>query len=215
MLNSDLAESISKDFSKFEKALYSFDYDTKLYGYDNYIDIENFAEYYLINEITQNLDAGRYSTYFYKDIRGKIKMSVWDFNNCCDNYIEDEQALAGFFMHNRVWFFMLSKDEKFNDIVIEKYEDLRKSILSDESITDYITSVKEYLGCAIDRNFQVWGYTFESEHDLLPEGRKIGSFEEAVEQYESRLIKRLGWMDKYIHILRSYSHESVNKKFNH
>lgn len=214
-LTPDVVEYISKDFSKFEKSLYSFDYDTELYGYENYIDAENFAEYFLINEITQNIDAGSYSTYFYKDVRGKIKMCVWDFNNCCDNYIEEEQSLAGFYMHDRPWFYMLSKDEKFMETVIDKYRELRNGILSDEAVKDYISSVRAYLGSAIDRNFIVWGYSFEEDKDLLAEGRKIGSYEEAVEQYEGRLLRRLGWLDKHIDTLRSYSHESVNKKFNH
>ena len=78
-----------------------------------------------------------------------------------------------------------------------------------------MAEVQEYLGCAIDRNFQVWGYTFEAQNDLLQgEGRQIGSYEEAVEQYEKRLVSRMGWLDKHIDALYSYSHESVNKKFN-
>ena len=172
-------------------------------------------DYYIINEVTQNTDAGIYSTYFYKDITGKLKMSVWDFNNCCDNYMEYQQSMAGFFMQNRTWFFMLSKDEKFTEKVIDRYRQLRKGILSDDNVKTYMAEVQEYLGCAIDRNFQVWGYTFEAQNDLLQgEGRQIGSYEEAVEQYEKRLVSRMGWLDKHIDALYSYSHESVNKKFN-
>ena len=63
----ELTEYISRDFSRFEKALYSFDYDTARYGYQNYIDVDSFVDYFIINEVTQNTDAGLYSTYFYKD----------------------------------------------------------------------------------------------------------------------------------------------------
>ena len=214
-LTPEITDHISRDFSKFEKSLYSYDYKSKRYGYGDFIDIDNFVDYYIINEVTQNTDAGIYSTYFYKDITGKLKMSVWDFNNCCDNYMEYQQSMAGFFMQNRTWFFMLSKDEKFTGKVIDRYRQLRKGILSDDNVKTYMPEVQEYLGCAIDRNFQVWGYTFEAQNDLLQgEGRQIGSYEEAVEQYEKRLVSRMGWLDKHIDALYSYSHESVNKKFN-
>ena len=44
---------------------------------------------------------------------------------------------------------------------------------------------------------------------------KIGSYEEAMEQYETRLIRHMRWMDEHIEDLLFYSHESKNKKFNH
>lgn len=169
-------------------------------------------DYFIINEVTQNADAGIYSTYFYKDITGKLKMSVWDFNNCCDNYMEYQQPMAGFFMQNRTWFFMLTKDEDFTEKIITRYRQLRKGILSVDNVKAYMEEVQDYLGCAVERNFRVWGYTFESQNDLLAgEGRQIGSYEEAVEQYRKRLVSRMGWLDKHIDDLYSYSHESVNK----
>ena len=212
----ELTEYISRDFSRFEKALYSFDYDTARYGYQNYIDVDSFVDYFIINEVTQNTDAGLYSTYFYKDVSGKLKMCVWDFNNCCDNYIEDQTPMAGFFMQNRPWYFMLCKDEAFMEKVITRYNQLRKGILSEEAVESYIAGVQSYLGPAIERNFEKWGYSFLPEKDLLYEDeRKIGSYEAAVEQYETRLVRRMRWMDEHIEDLRSYSHESINKKFNH
>ena len=212
----ELTEYISRDFSRFEKALYSFDYDTARYGYQNYIDVDSFVDYFIINEVTQNTDAGLYSTYFYKDVSGKLKMCVWDFNNCCDNYIEDQTPMGGFFMQNRPWYFMLCKDEAFMEKVITRYHQLRKGILSEEAVESYIAGVQSYLGPAIERNFEKWGYSFLPEKDLLYEDeRKIGSYEAAVEQYETRLVRRMRWMDEHIEDLRSYSHESINKKFNH
>ena len=188
-LTPEITDYISRDFSEFEKSLYSYDYTSRRYGYRNFIDVDNFVDYFIINEVTQNTDA--------------------------DNYMEYQQSMAGFFMQNRTWFFMLAKDEAFTEKVIDRYRELRKGILSDDHVKAYMEEVQEYLGCAIDRNFQVWGYTFEPQNDLLKgEGRQISSYDEAVEQYEKRLVSRMGWMDKHIDALYSYSHESVNKKFN-
>lgn len=215
-LTPELTDYISRDFSKFEKSLYSFDYDSRRYGFWNYIDVDNFVDYFIINEVTQNTDAGVFSTYFYKDVSGKLKMAVWDFNNCCDNYIEEQAPMAGFHMQKRTWFYMLLKDDAFTEQIIKRYRELRRGILSDEFLEAYMESVTAYLGPAVERNFKVWGDSFREEEDLLMgEGRQIGSYDEAMTQYRNRLLRRLGWLDAHIDTLRSYSHESVNKKFNH
>lgn len=212
----ELKDAIGRDFSEFEKSLYSFDYDSRRYGYRTYIDAGNFADYFIINEVTQNIDACAYSTYFYKDVAGKIKMCVWDFNNSCDNYIDDPMTADGFFMHARPWFYMLCKDEAFVERIISRYKELRRGILSNGEVEKYIQDVQDYLGPAVDRNFQVWGDSFDPDHDLMrQEERKIGSYEEAISQYRTHLIERMEWMDKHIDSLRAYSHESKNKKFNH
>ncbi len=57
-LTQELADAIEQEFSDFEKALYSYDYDTHDYGYQNYIDVDSFVDYFIINEFTQNYDAG-------------------------------------------------------------------------------------------------------------------------------------------------------------
>lgn len=214
-LTPELVDYISKDFSKFEKALYSFDYSSNVHGYKQYIDVNSFVNYLLINEISQNTDAGMFSTYLYKDITGKLKLSTWDFNNSVNNYIETSQSVEGFFMQHRTWFSMLMKDDDFVGKVISRYKDLRKKMVSNDAITTYIDDVKNYLGSAIDRNFKVWGYTFLPEKNLLQgEGREITSYDMAIEKYEKRLLERVHWMDEHIEDLYSYSHESINKKFN-
>ena len=48
----------------------------------------SFVDYFILNEFTCNYDAGWLSTYVYKDIGGKYKMVLWDFNSSCDNYTE-------------------------------------------------------------------------------------------------------------------------------
>ena len=119
-------------------------------------------------------------------------------------------------MKDKTWFFMLLKDEEFVDNIIKRYGQLREDILSDEEIVRYIQSARDYLGCAVDRNFKVWGYTFDPKNDrMMDADRKIDSYDMAVEKYQSWLLERLDWIDENIDTLRSYSHESVNKKFNH
>ena len=87
-LTEEMAGAIEQDLSDFEKALYSFDYDSEFYGYKTWVDVSSFVDYFIINELTCNYDAGTLSTYLYKDIGGKYRFCIWDFNSACENYAD-------------------------------------------------------------------------------------------------------------------------------
>ena len=213
-LTREKKQYIIDDFSSFEKRLYSYDYDTNAYGYWNDIDVQNFVDYYIINEFSGNLDSGIYSTYIYKSLGGKYKKVVWDFNNACDNYIDVQDDGKNLNPEKNIWDFMLFKDEKFTEFVIKRYKELRETYLSEEYLLNYIDKTREYLGDAIDRNYEVW----ESAYDdpiLVPVERNIHSYDEAIDQLKNYIIERGKWMDENIEILRQYSHESHVKQFNH
>lgn len=214
-LTPEIAESIRQDLSDFEKALYSFDYDNDKHGYATMIDVESFIDYLIINEFTCNYDAGWLSTYIYKDVDGKFRMCIWDFNSACDNYQNPQMETMGFQFQNCVWYLMLMKDEDFVEAVIDRYAELRESFLSDEYLLNYIDETVAYLGPAVDRNYEKWGYSFDEEHDMLrPTSRNPRTYEEAIDQLKSAITERGAWMDENIHTLRQYAAESKVKKFN-
>lgn len=214
-LTPEIAGAISKDFSDFEKALYSYDYHDGKYGYRAYIDVESFLDYFLINELTCNYDAGWLSTYIYKDISGKFRMCIWDMNSACDNYQESQMDRQGFQMQNCLWYFMLIKDEDFTEALIDRYWELRESWFDVDYLERYVDETAAYLGDAVNRNYEVWGYTFGAEYDMLqPSERNPHSYEEAIAQIKEFLRERITWMDENIDTLRQYSAESKVKKFN-
>lgn len=212
-LTPEMADAIKQDFSDFEKSLYSYDYDTDDYGYAHDIDVQSFVDYFIINEFTQNYDAGWLSTYIYKDIGGKYSMVIWDFNSTCD-YYHHPIDLGEFQLQWNVWYFMLMKDEHFAKKIIDRYGELRKTYLNDAYLDNYIDETAAYLGDAIDRNYQVWGYTFD-ENVLEPDDRNVRNYQEATAQLKEYIEKRGTWLDKNIEVLQEFSHESKNKKFNH
>ncbi len=214
-LTLEMADDIEQEFSNFEKALYSYDYDSHFYGYENWIDVDSFADYFIINEFTQNYDAGYLSTFLYKDIGGKYNMVVWDFNNSCGNYNEVPAWLPGFQMQDSTWQWMLTKDEEYCRRIIDRYRMWRESVLNEEYLLNYIDETLAYLGPAVERNFEVWGYTFEGYRPLSPDNRNPDSFEQAVEDLKAYIRNRGAWMDEYIETVRQYGHPSVNKRYNH
>jgi len=211
----ELKEAIKNEFSLFEKTLYSYDYNNQKYGYKNYIDIDSFVDYFLINELTANYDAGSLSTYIYKDTSGKYKMCVWDFNSACDAYQEQAMPINEFRLNTSLWFQMLFMDNDFTDRVIERYTELRKTVFSEEYLFGFIDDTVDYLGTAIDRNYNRWGHTFNEKYDLLHPGeRNPRNYEESINQLKSFLVKRLAFMDENIESVKQLSAESKTKKYN-
>lgn len=214
-LTPERIEYIRQDFSDFEKSLYSYDYNTEPYAWWNWADMDSFVDYFLIHEFTCNYDVGSRSTYLYKDLRGKYKMCIWDFNSACDNFHESQLLPQRFQLQNITWFYMILKDENFVASAIERYEQLRSSYLSEEYLISYIDDVVDYLGPAIQRNFSVWGDSFQEYRVLTPDSRNPNSHQEAVDQRKAFCQVRGDWMDSNIDTLLQFCHPSKNKKFNH
>lgn len=205
---------IKDDLSSIEKALYSLDYDEWDFGYANYIDVNSFIDYYLINEFCANIDAGSLSTFAYKDIKGKLTMGpVWDFNNSFDNYKHHPLVISDLYINTAPWYAMLMRDEIFVNMVIDRYQELRKTYLSDEYLLNYVDETRAYLGKAIDRNFRVWGYTFGLEL-LHPMERNPVSFDEAINQLKKVIVERGKFLDENIVILKQFCAESAVKEYN-
>lgn len=209
-----LEEEIRQDFSNFEKALYSLDYDREVYGYQDQIDLDSFVDYFIINELSSNADAGNYSTYIYKGTDEKFHMCVWDFNNACNNYFEEEVSYEGFFMQNRLWFWMLMKDEDFVERIIYRYHELRKSLLSEAALEQYIDETLAFIAPALERNDVRWGDVSEQANLLIPDERNLDSRFAAEGQLKGYLHNRGEWMDAYIETLRQYAASSKVKQYN-
>lgn len=215
LLNDERKTYINDEISQVEKTLYSMDLWDDQNGYSQYLDVYEFARYLIINEFFRNIDAGHYSTYFYRDVRGKIKPCVWDFNNACNNYIDDIWNEIGFSMQDAPWFSQLLKDEKFVSIVIHEYRKLRQSYLNEDYLMNYIQQVDKWLAPAILKNDQVWGYIYDENNYnpltyLKPVERNAHSHEEAIEDFQEFIQKRGQWLDKHIESLYQYSATSKN-----
>ena len=148
-------------------------------------------------------------------------MCVWDFNSAFDYYKDSSTNPQTFVLPTRLWYKYLFKDKAFVDHVTDRYHELREKFFNEEYLFEYIDSVVEYLGPAIDRNFEKWGYSFQSTYNgvsydyLVPTERNVRSHEEAITQIKETISARIAYMDNNIDRLYSLCHESVNKKYNH
>ena len=106
-----------------------------------YLDLNSFVDYYILQEFLAVNDSFSASTYFYKDVRGKLHIGpVWDYNNVLDNFFTDLPE-SGFLLAQKGWFGQLMESERFVERVIDRYQELRAGILSDEAISGYAEDV--------------------------------------------------------------------------
>lgn len=208
---------VATDFNEVERMLYAADST----AWKQELDLDSFVDYYILEELLGVNDAFSASTYFSRDVRGKLKIGpVWDFNNVLDNFFQPLPE-EGFLLAQRGWFGQMMQDETFVKRVIARYRQLRKSFLSDDYLLGYIHGTEAWLGSAIERNFQVWGYAFDPDNLTNREYRtpepgteqslaalNPSDHGEAMEWMTEYLLQRTAWMDQNIETLRQYCHPS-------
>ncbi len=84
-LSEDMLSYIQGYYQSFEDALFSEDFCTEYNGetvrYTDFIDLDSFVKGLLINELFENFDFGRTSTWISQDIGGKLVYGpVWDMD---------------------------------------------------------------------------------------------------------------------------------------
>lgn len=145
---------IQQYVDSFETALVSANFADPLTGWRNYAEEGSFIDYFLMNELSKNVDGYRLSTFFYKEKisdGSKINMGpLWDFNlawhnaDYCNN--QNYGGWAYLFPNSCQWDFpfwwrRLNEDSTFQNNVRCRWDDLRTTILDTTYIFNYIDSI--------------------------------------------------------------------------
>lgn len=168
-VSEDMVSYVERDIDYIEKILYSEEEDV-FSTYADVIDVDSFIDYFLINEYFGNYDAGNNSTYFYKDVGGKLTMGpVWDFDGAMDNYMYEPLETESLAFYTKPWFDRLCTDMAFVKKLEGRYTQLRHTTLSYRHVIDKIDEIIDYLGGAQEREWARWGhwYATENSYSLL------------------------------------------------
>ena len=158
---------IEQYVDSFEYALNGLNFADTSIGYAKYIDINSFIDFYIINEISKNIDGYRLSTYMHKDKQskgGKLTMGpFWDFNlafgnadYCNGGITSGWEVNGGCGGNNPFWFERLLDDTIYENKLKCRWEYLREKSFHQDSIFNFIDSMALYLNDAQQRNFQQW-----------------------------------------------------------
>ncbi|TMM58052.1 hypothetical protein FEE95_01090 [Maribacter algarum] len=162
---------ISTYVANFEAALASDDFADPTIGYANYIDVDSFIDFFILNEISNNVDGYRISTYMHKDKNGKLNMGpIWDFNLAFGNadYCGGGETNVWAYKFNErcpddfwaipFWWDRLLEDPAFVAKLKSRWNELRGSTLADAAIfgkvDSYVTTLTD--SKAVATNFGLW-----------------------------------------------------------
>lgn len=201
------AAYIENYITNFENALNGPNFEDPIIGYTPFIKDKSFIDFFILNELSKNVDGYRISSFLYKDKEskgGKLKMGpLWDFNiafgnsNYCDGELTtgwqkdfNNTCQSG----NMVpfWWNRLLQDTTFANKLKCRWEDKRSGPLHLDSIYNTIDSFATYLNAAQQRNFITWN-TLGTY--IWPNNYVGNTYQEEINYLKSWISFRLNWMD--------------------
>lgn len=184
VLSKDMLKSIQGYYQAFENALFSEDFCTTYNGetkrYTDFIDLESFAKGFLLNELFENYDFGRTSTWMSKDVDGKLVYGpVWDMDYTTSSITHRWTAL------NISWLKRLLSDPVFLQELRKTYFEYRYTAIQD-LISDGgdIDSAMEKISASAKNNDYIW------QNDI--------SAEENAVDLKLRLQSKINWLDSVL-----------------
>jgi len=174
-----------------------------------FADLSSFIDYFLINELSHNVDGYRLSTFFYKDkknLGGKLTIGpVWDYDlafrnaDYCNGSNTDTWAwqfnntCAGDYWQVPFWWEKLMTDTAFIGSLKCRYTAVRQIIFSATAINSMIDSIQNLLGEAQVRHFAKWPILGQY---IWPNPQPIPiSYADEISALKTWIQKRISWLD--------------------
>ncbi|MBK6964645.1 MAG: CotH kinase family protein [Bacteroidales bacterium] len=163
-------EYISDYVNTFETTLAGPDFDDPENGFRKYADEGTFIDYFIVNEISKNVDGYRLSTFLYKEresLGGKLRIGpVWDYDIAWHNanYYGGEEYTGWSYefpypddnWQVPFWWSRMLEDSTFANNLKCRWTFLRDDLLSDAWFDQYIDSIAQVLDESQQRNFTIW-----------------------------------------------------------
>jgi hypothetical protein len=199
-----------------EGAVYGKRFDDPLSGYRKYLDVPSFIDYFILGEVSRNVDAYKKSRFFFKDKDSKGGLlhagPVWDFDWAWKNINECiYSATDGSGWSYKTndcnpdnnapdWYIRLLQDADFTNQLIDRYSDLRSGFLDLSKINYYIDSLRTSVSEAQKRYFAL--YPIDKNY-MAPEVDKPSkSYDEEIAKLKEWIRRRINWLDANVPELR-------------
>ncbi|MDE6298342.1 MAG: CotH kinase family protein, partial [Muribaculaceae bacterium] len=188
----DEAFNYAKDFVTLaDKVLFSDNFTDPEEGWQKYLDIDSFVDWYLINEITKNNDGIFYSSCYMNLKRGgKLRMGpLWDFDVALGNVDYNKNyEVEGLWVYKVRWYNRLFEDPEFKARVKERFDYFygrRDDILKE------INENARYLKLSVIEDENRW-HTFYNY--TWPNYDIWGSYMNEVQSMKTWLSRRFEWL---------------------
>lgn len=170
-------------------------------NYAEYIDVDSFVDYLIVNEFTRNIDAYVRSAYYHKDRGGKLRAGpLWDYNFSLALGGQNSQDPMGRFQYEgsrnvNNWYQRLTSDPMFMSRVVNRWLALRQGVLSNPRILERIDQLTAPLQTAIDREYERWPVQQIYANPGIVRGPTADSWEEQVDAMRQFALARAAYLD--------------------
>lgn len=195
--------------NNWETALKGVNFANPQIGFRAFSDELSFIDFFIINELSKNVDGYRISTFLHKkrvSEGGKIHAGpLWDFNLGWGNanYCQGGETYGWEINFNSVcqgngswmnpfWLNRMLQDPIFANNLKCRWSDLRTSILSDETLTSYIDSLGSILAEPAERNYDRWPILGVY---VWPNNFIGNTYQEELTYMKNWILARTAWMD--------------------
>lgn len=191
---------------RFESLMAGPDFAHPQNGYAKFLDPAAAVDYFLVNEVSRNVDGYRLSAFMHKDRdskHGRLTMGpAWDYDLAFGNADYYNGAkIYGWQVDFRVesdgfqipfWWPRLLQDSTFTRLLASRWQNLRKTVFDVQRIHAFIDSTAQLLEESQKRNFERWPilgvYVWPNAY--------IGqNYREEVEYLKQWVNLRILWMD--------------------
>lgn len=184
-----------KDYmQRMENALYaSRDSNWAQRTYLDYIDRANWVDHHLLNTLVANPDALMRSAYLTKDRKGKLTAGpAWDFDRALGSDWDERsyrydvwQGLGAVDVWRTGWWGILIQDPEFLQEWIDRWQSLRRTELTNASLTALIDSLTANVAAAAARDAEKW-----------PDNASLkGSYSNQISFMKGWIGQRAQWID--------------------
>ena len=179
--------------AEFEGALFGANFQDENAGYKKYINLESFIDWYLISEITKNVDSRWYSSIYLNVMPGeKIKMGpLWDFDLAFGNTdYADTQYYEGWWVRFNPWYERLFQDPAFTQMVKDRFIYFKDN---EDLIIQKIDEYAEKLKWAQAENNNKW-QTIGTY--VWPNPVIYDTYQEEVDHLKNWYLARMEWLEE-------------------
>lgn len=179
-------------------------------GYEEYIDIPSLIDWFILNELSYNIDGTfRRSDYLLKQKGGKLYMATyWDYDYAFGNFWRDSQAFDEWIClgnENTVkdeyikanWITYLLEDPNFTTQLKSRWEGVKDRVY--QAAMGAIDDAEKYVAPSAEKNFERWegilGKKIQYENSNCA---VIGTYEGQLDYLRDFVEKRYQWMDMTI-----------------
>lgn len=157
--------------------------------YLEYIDLESWSLLYLINELTNDTDANRYSVFYYKDKGTKLFAGpIWDYDIAWGNDFLGKDVRCSFFRNG--WYGTLYDNETFYNCLTGQYDSRMRPVL-ETFLAQGIDELRETIRSSIEMDDVRWAHS-----DSYTRRSDLRDWDQAVDWMKAYMEKRTAYFNE-------------------